>query len=251
LAGVGRLRGHSFLALRRGARVVDLGLYKAEFAREMSHVYGAEVIGCEPHPALAESVRAQVIPSLKVHEVAIASQSGSSTLYLGEDHFPTVDTALRAVGVAEETLVRTITFSDFVDSDVTTEWGDEPIELLKIDIEAAEIPLLLDTPAAVLQRFQQITVEFHDFLDERLGPDVELAKQRLRALAFHELRFTLNNEDILYINERFFDAGHMARLALLLRYRIIRGILRRMHRGLLGGEPADRVPAPHKAGLRS
>ena len=120
--------------------------------------------------------------------------------------------------------------------------------MLKVDIEAAEIPLLLETPAPILQRFQQITVEFHDFRDERLGPDVARAKQRLRDLGFRELRFTLNNEDVLFINERFFGSTtRMARLSLLLRYRIMRGMSRRIHRRVFGREPADRVPGPPRS----
>jgi len=212
-----------------------------------------ETIGCEPHPMLAESIRARGIPCLTVHEVAIAPASGTVMLFLNDDDEDltptTVFPAQREPGATDETLVSAMTFADFVDSGVTSVWGDEPVELLKIDIEAAEIALLLDTPAAILQRFQQITVEFHDFRDRSLGPDVRRAKERLRGLGFRELRFTLNNEDVLFVNERFFDTTkHMAQLGLLLRYRIIRGVLRRMHRRLLGREPADYVPRPYEAG---
>ena len=89
-------------------------------------------------------------------------------------------------------------------------WGDEPIDLVKVDIEGAELPMLLETPEAILRRLEQISVEFHDFRRAELKPFVDRARQRLRALGFDELRVTLDNQDVLFINGRFFglSRGH-------------------------------------------
>jgi FkbM family methyltransferase len=247
---VARLHGHSFLALRTGARVVELGLYEAAFAREVSAAYGAEVIGCEPHPGLAAADRSRGIPRLTVCEVAIAEETGTAPIYLYEpeaEWTSTISAGLLGESATEQTLVRALTFDDFVELEVSARWGDATIDLLKVDIEAAEIPMFRDASPSALARFQQIAVEFHDFRDEHLAPDVERIKERLRELGFHELRFTLNNEDVLFINERFLRSSRLARLALILRYRIVRGITRRLHRRLRGGEPADTLPAPYRA----
>ena len=80
--------------------MIELGLYKASFAREMAEKYEAEVIGCEAHPALAKALLAAPVPGLRAYELAIASETGTSVLYCNESggHNSTVDPVRETTG---------------------------------------------------------------------------------------------------------------------------------------------------------
>ena len=250
---VGRLYGHSFFALLRGARIVDLGFYEAESLESCATRMARRSSAVSPHPVLAESIRARGNPGSTVHEVAIASGKRVIDAFpndLNEAVTATVDPTLRAAGATVETLVRTMTFGEFVDSGVTSVWGDEPIELLKVDIEAAEIPLLLDTPAPILQRFHQITVEFHDFRDDpasaRRGA---LVAEASRSGVPRELRFTFEQRRRSLRQREFFGVDDAPGASLcFVRYRIMRGCRAGSTGTRFGREPADRVPGPSKSG---
>jgi len=75
--------------------------------------------------------------------------------------------------------------------------------VLKIDIEGAELEMLLGTPESVLRRCDQITVEFHDFMDRSQAVDVRACIHRLRSFGFRPFRCRiLNHSDMLFVHER-------------------------------------------------
>ncbi len=79
--------------------------------------------------------------------------------------------------------------------------GLEKIDLLKIDIEGAEIALFDSTSNDVLSRIRQITVEFHDFIPELgIQNDVKRTKLRLQSLGFYCIEWSRTNTDVLFIN---------------------------------------------------
>jgi hypothetical protein len=69
------------------------------------------------------------------------------------------------------------------------EAGMSQLDLLKIDIEGAEIALLLNTPADVLRRAAQVTVEFHNLCGLCTVRDVEHVVARMSAIGFDAIRF--------------------------------------------------------------
>ena len=63
--------------------------------------------------------------------------------------------------------------------------GTDRVDLLKVDIEGAEWDVLSTLTPAVAQRIDQITVEFHDFMDPAERPRTEQCIARLEGLGFH------------------------------------------------------------------
>ncbi|HER26118.1 MAG TPA: FkbM family methyltransferase [Rhodospirillales bacterium] len=75
------------------------------------------------------------------------------------------------------------------------------IDLLKVDIEGAEIDMFDSTPDRILCKIGQITIEFHDFVSPEMGPHIERIKARLKDLGFTCIVFTRNfHGDVLFIN---------------------------------------------------
>ena len=61
--------------------------------------------------------------------------------------------------------------------------------------------MLLGVSPELLRRVKQVCVEFHDFCGLVTSDDVARADQRLRALGFRRIRFTvLHPLDVLYVN---------------------------------------------------
>jgi hypothetical protein len=58
------------------------------------------------------------------------------------------------------------------------------VDLLKVDVEGAEWDVLSSLTPALADRIDQITVEFHDFMDPALRPRTEACIAHLQALGF-------------------------------------------------------------------
>jgi hypothetical protein len=112
--------------------------------------------------------------------------------------------------------------------------GLERVALLKLDIEGPESAILLQAPAAVLHRLDQISVEFHDFLYVELAPAVDRAMARLRAAGFECFQFSRDRSDVLFVNRARWPISGIERWWLRHPYRLGRGGLRWLLRKLPG-----------------
>jgi FkbM family methyltransferase len=235
LPRVHRIAGHSFLArgLAQGATAIDGGANLGAFARPLRGRFGARVVCVEPVPALAEALAAT---GLEVLRVALAPRPGPVRLRLYQGTCASLDAGPRPDQVGE------IEVAALDLAGLLARLGDPAsVALLKLDIEGPESALLLAAEPALLRRFRQITVEFHDFLDPRLAPAVAAAIDHLRAAGFHGVRFSRDNSDWLFVNARELPLSALARGYLRHPYRLARGLLRKAARRLgLGHGWAER-----------
>lgn len=224
LPRVHRFAGHSFLArgLGPGALVLDGGANLGAFAAPLAERYSARVVCIEPVPALADELSAA---GLDVRRLALAPSPGRVRLKLYSGTCASLDAGARGDQVGEIE-VEAVTLEGLL----ATCPGE--VALLKLDIEGPESALLLATPAEALARIGQITVEFHDFLDPRLAPDVARAIERLEGLGFDAFRFSRDNSDLLLVNRARLPLGVLSRIYLRYPYRLTRGLLRRLSRRL-------------------
>jgi Methyltransferase FkbM domain len=99
--------------------------------------------------------------------------------------------------------------------------------MLKLDIEGAELDVLHSTEDETFRRIRQITVEFHDFIYPGTAKRVDSIRQRLHAAGFHDICFSLDHSDVLFINRNF----RVSKLNLMLLCTVVkyaRGISRRL-----------------------
>jgi FkbM family methyltransferase len=84
-------------------------------------------------------------------------------------------------GIKHEIL--TITLDEIIKENNITK-----IDLLKVDIEGSEYDLLNNIQDETYSKINQITVEFHDFLDKNLIPETKKIIEKLNSLGFsHEI----------------------------------------------------------------
>jgi hypothetical protein len=100
------------------------------------------------------------------------------------------------------------------------------IDLLKLDIEGAEIDMFNSADDRDLQSAAQITAEFHDFIYPELASAVARIRERMSDIGFWVLPFSLDSSDVLFLNKKSgVSAAEVAYLRSVVRYG--KGIVRR------------------------
>lgn len=201
-----RLRGHTIFtsSLMSGSVVIDAGAHKGEFSLQLTEKYGCSCYLVEANPMLA----AELPSSLKgTINAALSDQDGIVKFSIEENleasqviSAPSVelvdskkgDEIVEIESMSLETLLRRFHLSK--------------IDLLKLDIEGAEFPLLSSVKGELLSSISQITVEFHDFKPEFQGQQLyEKCRDRLVSLGFLCCPMSFRTHgDVLFLNVKHF-----------------------------------------------
>ncbi len=231
------LRDHSFFASALSAQsiVVDAGGNRGDFARGMSERFGCQVFVLEPVPELFESIAATA-PNVRKFPCALTPESGAFRFNVARNPEANSLRALRPEETVGAIEVRGVSLGDFM-----REQGLDRIDLLKIDVEGAEIEILLRLEESVLACVKQITVEFHAHTLELLSNREEETRKvreviaRLRMLGF----FRLNRSspfyiDVLFVNRKALGVSALRAALLKLKHewlhRASQAIARRLKR---------------------
>jgi FkbM family methyltransferase len=225
---VAKVEGHSFFPapLTSGSTVVDLGMNRGAFSRWITANTDARVVGVEPVPALFEAMPA--LPRTTVLQAALSASSGSVELVLNEESCAALESTGLGEVQAPRVAARAVTLEELL-----AQQGIETVDLLKVDIEGAELDVFSHAPAGVLRRCRQITCEFHNFLDPRLTPKVRAIQRQLEILGFTTMTFSLDDTDTLFLQRDELRLSRVDLLAATAAYKYGRGSVRRLRR-LLG-----------------
>jgi FkbM family methyltransferase len=155
-----RVQGHTFLKnlLSAGGKVMDLGMHKGDFAKAICGRYGCPVVGVEANPALASTFWG--LDGLSCKNAAISAADGSVK-------FAIIENDLEASRIVSESspLSQTVVVVPSVSlATFFQEVNATRLELLKMDIEGAELDVIETTDPNIFQKCKQITIEFHSFL---------------------------------------------------------------------------------------
>jgi FkbM family methyltransferase len=204
LCGLAVVRGHHFIGrvLSPQAVVLDLGAHRGEFAKEVKSRWGARCISVEADSLLFEALDG---PDQTVH-AAIAGQDGETSFFSASN--PEAGSIFTRNGSRDcsATTIRAVALETLMN-----EVGVTETDLVKLDVEGAEIAVLLQASESTLRRVRQITVEFHDFtLPEITAADVDRVKRRLHDIGFWSISFSKLSTDVLFINKRSHIIGPLA-----------------------------------------
>ena len=235
---VDRIRGHSFISdlIPEGdGLIVDLGMNRGQFSSETQRRFGCKVIGVEANPSLVQAIE----PSERLRPLnyAVGDAAGEVSFYI--DPLNSEASSLTPGPGARMVSVPCISLPDLLRAE-----DIRKIDLLKIDIEGAEIGLLRSTPAATLLLARQISVEFHAFLHPRSRPAIRSVLARLRGIGFIAIDFSRTYEDVLLINRHATRLSTWARASLLVqKYKL--GIRRKL------GSRLRAIPRPGRSSRRA
>ncbi len=184
----------------QGYKIIDVGAYIGETALFFCSRGAEKVIAVEPAPDNVELAQKNITQSpyaerITLLSVAVAASEGEMPFYLDTDNpqmhalLPTADnqayfTAGKALMVPVWSFERLINYT-----------GWEEVDLVKLDCEGAEFPILLETPDEILKRVKRWVIEYH------AAP--EPLEERLRSLGYGvERRKDLVMTGILYASRQ-------------------------------------------------
>ncbi len=195
---------HSFIGdfLGPNSTVIDLGANRGEFSCYIANQFGSLVYAVEPVPDLFNQIPEN--PKIQKINCGIAAQSGVYKLNLSPQSCATIYPNHNSEAGDKILDVHCLALEEFIKNNKI-----QRVDLIKVDIEGAEIKVLEGLKPNVLLKVNQMTVEFHDFLWPELGSRVANIKKKLTAIGFYCIPFSFfNNGDVLFIRKNlisYFD----------------------------------------------
>lgn len=187
--------------LKPSSVVIDLGANVGAFANEMAGRFHCQVYAVEASPRVFEEIPTGSL--VQKFNFAICATSGPITLNVSSNSEATSLKRLNGFEYIETATVPGLRLDDFIKNNAIP----QP-DLLKVDIEGAEIEVFNSCSDAFLESIDQITVEFHEWLGISSRAEVEDLVRRLRGLGFFSFKLARENySDVLFVNRR-----HLSRL---------------------------------------
>lgn len=206
--------------------VFDCGLNRGEFTRWITENFKSRVHGFEPDiklfPLLPDYVGANY------NNVAIAAYTGRLNLRMGGGSDSSI--VYENQGYDRVVEIPCVTIEDYMKSK-----GIARITLLKLDIEGAELEVLEKMSSGILAEIDQITVEFHDFINHGDVPRIKAIISRLEQCGFLVFKVSyFDYSDVVCLNSRVYSMGGVSRMIFLFKYRYLPGVKRFVKRKLSG-----------------
>ena len=193
-----RVNGHTFFDrfISSDSVVLDLGANMGRFSLDMIAKFGCRCYAVEANPEVFKTIPQS--ERLKAFNFAVAKESGTLELNIAENSEASSLLAKEGKPSDHKVSVAAIRLDEF-----TKDQGLIAIDLLKMDIEGAEIQVLDSCSDEFLQNISQITLEFHDFAGIVTRDEVMRVIRRLTQLGFLAIQMSRpshGNEDVCLIN---------------------------------------------------
>jgi len=212
--GLRRLRGHSFFAtlLAKPAVVADFGAHRGEFFASMKAEYPvSRALLLEADPVFAESLKVTFGNEADVLHAALVGRNKGATIMFTRSIEPEASSIfserVAIYGIANQVKVPTVDFAAAL-----RHLGGR-VDLVKLDIEGAEVDVLQTALPSDLAACGQLTVEFHDNTQPITRRDIDRVYRHMRCEGYGVVNANWTDvDDILFVNLRRIPAGRRLRV---------------------------------------
>jgi FkbM family methyltransferase len=166
------IRDHTFFPIDFGPKsvIIDAGANVGDFSRECANKFGCTPYAIEPNPDSAGK-----ITDARVFNHAIGAKTRTTEFFIGE--VSEGCSLLRHQDHTTSRVVQVVALQEFL-----AEQALESVDLLKVDIEGAELEFLGAMTAQV--NIAQISVEFHDFVFPEQHDQVLQVIRHMKSVGF-------------------------------------------------------------------
>jgi FkbM family methyltransferase len=193
---IDRFYGHSVLIddLKLSSTVLDLGANHGNFALAIVERFRCKPFCVEPDPGLYQALARN--PSVFAINVAVTTRNGPARFYVAENAECSSLTPPKSSRTIAEIECQTLTLETLLST-----IGAEKVDVLKVDIEGLELELLNSLDARVLERVDQLTVEFHESMGMGTVKQVVETVDHLRNHGFGAVRGSFfDYSDVLFLH---------------------------------------------------
>jgi FkbM family methyltransferase len=178
--------------------VVDIGGNKGEFYSSIRDRYDCRYYFIEADPTIIKKFEPD--PNLFVYNLAISASNSQASFYISNNSEANSfnKTIAGKYGIKEVINVNCLSLQEFCARN-----GIVSIQLLKMDVEGAEIEIFESLSDDFLRNIDQITVEFHEVYDSDLFEPTISCIKRMSKIGFIPVVFGSNSfEDVVFLNRK-------------------------------------------------
>lgn len=166
----------------------------------MRQSYGCRCFAVEPNPKLFEHLR--LMSDIRAFNYAVAGSAGEVDFGLSAN-----DEASCIVQNGSEVSEEIVKVKAIGLAGLLEEMQVDYVDLLKVDIEGAEIEMFDAMSDSIGSAFGQLTVEFHDFCGVPVAA-IERVSKRLAKLGYASIRFSRHTYgNTWFVNTRRLDVS--------------------------------------------
>lgn len=215
MSGIRNIRGHWVYVknLNKNSVVIDLGANQAGFSKEIYESFGCKCFAVEPNKDLYDNIEYGFITKLNY---AITATNGPVEFYTSNNN--EASSILQGFehiwGYVGKQTVEGIRFADLIGN---LGLREDKIEIVKVDVEGAELDLVESLDTRDIINVAQITIEFHDWINEGLHSGTVAAIRKLISMGFRAYTDAPNHKwpiEMLLLNERLIRPNLLQRLLL-------------------------------------
>lgn len=221
-----------FYQNKKNMEIIDLGFAKGEFVIELNkyfkHFKHFKYIGVE---ANAELLEKQKKIFFNFANIKILNSLISNTFEIRENFYINDNfgySSFKKNINSKKTNIKTIDLCNLY-----KKFSLNNVDILKIDIEGAEIKVLEQKFCKFLSKnTKQIIIEFHDWLYPEMKKDTQIVIKNLKLNGFKMFKFSRNNGSISFVNKRFykFNMFELLKIFMLKYYYGLKRITKRLVR---------------------
>lgn len=194
--------GHTILigVSEHWACVVDAGANRGRFSEMLREVLPGDYHAVEANPSLVCALRRK--PFLSVRHYAISARNGPVILQIARNDEGSSVLQLPAVSPYNAVEVDRVTVPGCTLDRLLDEISGTTVDVVKLDIEGAEVAALREATPRTLRRVGQLSIEFHGHESFGFGlrSDTKDVIHKLRRCGFLVLDFGRDRLDVLCVN---------------------------------------------------
>ena len=207
------IKNHTFFLkkIKDGSLIIDLGMNKGEFSKTICNFKkNLYITGVELNTDLMSGLNK--FNNFYIKNLVIAGHSGKIKFYEVEhstrkEYFGKIYTIIldEKWKIKKEFETKCISLNEFISESMKVAKIDK-VDLIKLDIEGAEINALNSLDEDTLNKIKQITLEFHGFMFASQTQQVTKLTKKLKEY-FYIFDFSLSEplRDCLFINKSYLN----------------------------------------------
>jgi FkbM family methyltransferase len=187
---------HSFYDDKFGPEVniIDLGACRGEFINNMNKMYNiSKGILVEANPTIFKQLLNE--ENYILYNNVIAKDDGKMITFYEDTKAAYIGSSFFNYFNGVEHKIESISLETLIKSN-----NINVVDLLKVDIEGSEYEIFENIKEDVLQKINQITIEFHDFIDPKLKIRTKNIINRLEASGYKSISKSI---DYMYGSEHY------------------------------------------------